>query len=102
MLLSPQPFSIRSAIRPRNLPPSSSRLHRGYNKAPRGALGALHVPAVGGLDRGLLALVREVAAEAARVDRTTFHSPRTMITIVALIRRGCTRVVPFDSITQWT
>src|SRR3954447_4965894 len=44
MLLSPQPFSIRSAIRPRNLPPSLSRLHRGYNKAPRGARDALDVP----------------------------------------------------------
>ena len=37
MLWSPSPFGSRSAIRPRNLPPSSSRLHRGYNKAPRGA-----------------------------------------------------------------
>ena len=31
-------FGSRSAIRPRNLPSSSSRLHRGYDKAPRGAV----------------------------------------------------------------
>jgi hypothetical protein len=37
MLLSPSGFPSRSAIRPRNLPPSSSRLRRGYNTAPRGA-----------------------------------------------------------------
>jgi hypothetical protein len=37
MLLSPSPFGSRSAIRPRNLPSSSSRLSRGYNRAPRGA-----------------------------------------------------------------
>ncbi len=37
MLLSPSPFGSRSAIGPRNLPPSSSRLRRGYNEAPRGA-----------------------------------------------------------------
>jgi len=40
MLLSPSPFGSRSAIRPRNLPSSSSRLGRGYNRAPRGAVGA--------------------------------------------------------------
>src|SRR6266550_6633832 len=37
MLLSPSGFPSRSAIRPRNLPSSSSRLSRGYNRAPRGA-----------------------------------------------------------------
>src|SRR5664279_5695260 len=37
MLLSPSPFRSRSAIRPKNLPSSSSRLGRGYDKAPRGA-----------------------------------------------------------------
>jgi hypothetical protein len=37
MLLSPSPFGSRSAIRPRNLPPSSSQLSWGYDKAPRGA-----------------------------------------------------------------
>ncbi len=37
MLLSPSPFGSRSAIRPRNLPPRSSQLRWGYNKAPRGA-----------------------------------------------------------------
>src|SRR5260370_37376879 len=37
MLLSPFPFGSRSAIRPRNLPSSSSRLSRGYNRAPRGS-----------------------------------------------------------------
>ena len=44
MLLSPSPFGSRSAIRPRNLPPSPSRLNRGYNRAPRGAPGALDGP----------------------------------------------------------
>ena len=38
MLLSPSPFRSRSAIGPRNLPPSSSRLSREYNQAPHGAL----------------------------------------------------------------
>src|SRR5215207_11740708 len=37
MLLFPSPFGSRSAIQPRNLPSSSSRLCRGHNKAPRGA-----------------------------------------------------------------
>jgi hypothetical protein len=37
MLLSPSGFPSRSAIRPRNLPSSSSRVSRGYNRAPRGA-----------------------------------------------------------------
>src|SRR6266576_1821969 len=37
MLLSPSGFPSRSAIRPRNLPSSSSRLSRGYNRPPRGA-----------------------------------------------------------------
>ena len=36
-LLSPLPFGSRSAIRPKNLPPSPSRLRRGYREAPRGA-----------------------------------------------------------------
>ncbi len=31
-------FGSRSAIRPRNLPSSSSRLRRGYDRAPRGAV----------------------------------------------------------------
>src|SRR3954452_24538901 len=65
MLLSPSPFGSRSAIRPRNLPPSPSRLHRGYNRAPRGALGALDVPPPAGLDRCLLALVCDLAVQAA-------------------------------------
>jgi hypothetical protein len=30
-------FDARLGIRSRNLPPSSSRLNRGYSKAPRGA-----------------------------------------------------------------
>ena len=38
MLLSPSPFGPRLAIRPNNLPLSYSRLRRGYEKAPRGAL----------------------------------------------------------------
>ena len=42
MLLSPFPFGSRSAIGPRNLPSSSSRLCRGYNQAPRGAHLAFH------------------------------------------------------------
>jgi hypothetical protein len=33
MLLFPAPFRFRLAIGPRNLPPSSSRLNRGYNRA---------------------------------------------------------------------
>lgn len=33
----PSPFGSRSAIRPRNLPPSSSRLYRGYHEVHRGA-----------------------------------------------------------------
>jgi hypothetical protein len=33
MLLFPAPFGFRLAIGPRNLPPSSSRLNRGYNRA---------------------------------------------------------------------
>lgn len=37
MLWSPSPFGSRSAIRPRNLPPSSSQLCWGYTRAPRGA-----------------------------------------------------------------
>ena len=37
MLLSPSGFPSRSAIRPRNLPSSPSRLGRGYYRAPRGA-----------------------------------------------------------------
>src|SRR3954447_2262779 len=65
MLLSPSPFGSRSAIRPRNLPPNPSRLNRGYNRAPRGALGALDVPTPAGLDRRLLALVRDLAVQAA-------------------------------------
>lgn len=40
MLLSPSGFPSRSAIRPRNLPSSPSRLGRGYNRAPRGAAAA--------------------------------------------------------------
>src|SRR6185369_1935680 len=45
MLLSPSPFGSRSAIRPRNLPPSPSHLSWEYNRAPRGAQGAFHDPA---------------------------------------------------------
>ena len=41
MLLSPQSFDLRSAIGPRNLLPSSSRLQPGYDKAPRGAVMSL-------------------------------------------------------------
>ncbi len=37
MLWFPSPFGSRSAIGPRNLPPSSSQLSWGYTKAPRGA-----------------------------------------------------------------
>src|SRR5216684_2729369 len=40
MLLSPFGFPSRSAIRSRNLPSSSSRLSRGYNRAPRGSVAA--------------------------------------------------------------
>src|SRR5262249_34907540 len=47
MLLSPSPFRSRSAIGPKDLPPSPSRLSRGYSQAPHGAL-----PPVGDLDRG--------------------------------------------------
>src|SRR5437660_12914680 len=43
MLLSPFPFGSRSAIGPRNLPSSSSRLRRGCNQAPRGAHLAFHL-----------------------------------------------------------
>src|SRR6266568_9243926 len=46
MLLSPSPFGSRSATQPRNLPPSPSRLNRGYNRAPRGAQRLLDNPAV--------------------------------------------------------
>src|SRR3954452_14695438 len=52
------------AIRPRNLPPSPSRLNRGYNRAPRGALSALHRPAPTGLDRCGDALDRDLTLEA--------------------------------------
>src|SRR6266542_2548246 len=38
MRLSRSPFGSGLAIGPRNLPSSSSRLHRGYDKAPRGAM----------------------------------------------------------------
>jgi hypothetical protein len=47
MLLSPSPFGSRSATRPRNLPPSPSRLDREYDRAPRGAQGPLDHPAAG-------------------------------------------------------
>ena len=40
MLLSPSGFPSRSAIRPRYLPSSPSRLSRGYTRAPRGAVAA--------------------------------------------------------------
>jgi putative transposase len=40
MLLSRQPFGIGLAIRPKNLPSSSSRLNREYDQAPHGALEA--------------------------------------------------------------
>src|SRR6266498_3480517 len=43
MLLSPSGFPSRSAIRPRNLPSSPSRLSLGYNRAPRGAAAACPV-----------------------------------------------------------
>ena len=36
------PFGLRSAIRFKNDPPSSSRLYRGYNRAPRGAISPYH------------------------------------------------------------
>src|SRR3954454_22025380 len=65
MLLSPSPFGSRSAIRPRNLPPSPSRLNRGYNRAPRGALRALDVPALAALDGCLLARVGDLAGQPA-------------------------------------
>src|SRR5216683_3719439 len=38
MRLSRSPFGSGLAIGPRNLPSSSSRLRRGYDKAPRGAM----------------------------------------------------------------
>src|SRR6202165_4218471 len=38
MRLSRSPFGSGLALGPRNLPSSSSRLRRGYNKAPRGAI----------------------------------------------------------------
>src|SRR5713226_3051962 len=38
MRLSRSPFGSGLAIGPKNLPSSSSRLHRGYDKAPRGAI----------------------------------------------------------------
>src|SRR5579859_3322974 len=38
MRLSRSPFGSGLAIGPRNLPSSSSRLRRGYDKAPRGAI----------------------------------------------------------------
>src|ERR1035438_5912698 len=49
MLLSHQPFGIRLAIRPRDLPPNLSRLCRGYDRAPRGAdpLAAVLLPGWG-------------------------------------------------------
>src|SRR5215211_6288062 len=37
MLSFPPPFGLRLVIRPRNVPPNSSQLSRGYNDAPRGA-----------------------------------------------------------------
>src|SRR5205807_2768638 len=46
--LSRSPFGSRLAIGPRNLPSSSSRLRRGYDKAPRGAIKVVHRhPAIG-------------------------------------------------------
>jgi hypothetical protein len=36
------PFGLRSAIRFKNNPPSPSRLHREYNRAPRGAISPYH------------------------------------------------------------
>src|SRR6266852_6413763 len=53
MLLSPSGFPSRSAIRPRNLPSSPSRLGRGYNRAPRGAAAAdadVSAEAIGRMD----------------------------------------------------
>src|SRR5215472_12529018 len=41
MRLSRSPFGSGLAIGPRNLPSSSSRLCRGYDKAPRGAIPAV-------------------------------------------------------------
>ena len=51
-----QPFGARSAIRPRNLPSSSSRLHRGCDSALRGAQPPLDLAAAlravrGGVDQ---------------------------------------------------
>src|SRR5712691_1396937 len=42
MRLSRSPFGSGLAIGPKNLPSSSSRLHRGYDKAPRGAIEVVH------------------------------------------------------------
>src|SRR6266498_5588520 len=42
MRLSRSPFGSGLAIGPRNLPSSSSRLRRGYDKAPRGAIEVVH------------------------------------------------------------
>src|SRR3954453_4047037 len=75
MLLSPSPFGSRSAIRPRNLPPSPARLNRGYNRAPRGALGPFDVPTPAGLDRRLLALVRDLPAQPALSEGVAGQAP---------------------------
>src|SRR6266545_500323 len=73
MLLSPSPFGSRSAIQPRNLPPSPSRLNRGYNRAPRGAQSPLHRPTqrrVKALGAGLFLddLYLDAALRASRTD----------------------------------
>src|SRR6266852_5568287 len=48
MRLSRSPFGSGLAIGPKNLPSSSSRLRRGYDKAPRGAIKVVHRhPAIG-------------------------------------------------------
>ena len=60
MLLFLSPFGSGLAIGPKNLPLSSSRLRRGYNRAPRGAL----LVDVGGLD----ALVAEPERDRRDVD----------------------------------
>src|SRR2546426_9642308 len=57
MRLSRSPFGSGLAIGPRNLPSSSSRLRRGYDKAPRGAIPVImEEPFPTGLDESVVGI----------------------------------------------
>src|SRR5438270_5732793 len=57
--LSRSPFGSRLAIGPRNLPSSSSRLRRGYDKAPRGAIKVVLLDVFGVIALGSHVIVSE-------------------------------------------